>query len=112
MRRRAEHRTNLQLAFVGRSKDIRMDLHELSPALDRLFFRFQVEDGESSDQFFRLSEWSIDDRCFSACNTDAHSLGTGQKSPSGYHGAARCCLLSKFCDGPHSVQDSEERRLR
>jgi len=77
-----------------------VDLHESPPALDRLFLRFQIEDREADDEFFCLS-----DGRFSARHTDAHSLGTGQKSAGRYHHATRCCLIDEFWRWPPSVQD-------
>jgi len=99
-----EHPTNLRLAFIGRPEDIRVDLHESPPALDRLFLRFQIEDREAADEFFCLSERAANDGRFSARHTDAHSLGTGQ-SAGRYHHATRCCLIDEFWRWPPSVQD-------
>ena len=62
--RPVKHRTNLQLAFVRRPEDIRVNLHELFPALDGIFLRFQIEDRVAADKFFCLGERAVNDGRF------------------------------------------------
>src|SRR5207253_5776248 len=73
---------------------------------------FQIEDRESADQFFGLSEWAVNDRRFSAPDADPHALGTGQKSAGCYHNAARGCLFREFGDGCHQFRIRRSGRFR
>src|SRR5262245_30388599 len=98
MWRRVKHWTNLQLAFIRRSENVRVDLHELSSAFYGLFLRFKVEDCETADQFFCLSERTVDHECFPVSHPDARPLGTGEKSPSRYERTTRRRFIGQFRD--------------
>src|ERR1700685_4723798 len=56
--------TNLQLAFVSRSQNIPVYLHKVRRHLNRVFFRFQMENRVASHELFCLSKRAIDDGCF------------------------------------------------
>lgn len=94
MRLRIHQGTNLHLAFIRRSENVSVELHELPAAFDGVLLRFQLKDGEATDQFFGLSKRAVNHGRLSAGHTNTHALGAGAKSTSRYQRTLRCCLTS------------------
>src|SRR5215831_15634207 len=104
-RRRAvrtfEHLADFALAFVRRSEDRRMHVHEATAELDRLFARSDLDDGETADHLLRFGKRPIRDMQLPARHAHPGTPRGGGKTSRLKQHAGALHVGTKLSDGSH-----------